>query len=105
MPSYQDASDNVGEARRRVEAGDWRGGLSILLHGRPQPSEGDSYAPQTSPGDSYPYYPYVPPTGPPVYDYAPQPSYTVEPGWYSDPFDGVGSRWWNGQGWTDATAG
>ena len=68
MPSYEEASANVSEARRRVDAGDWRSGLSILLHGRPQPPQDDFYPAQTSPGDDYRYYPYVPPTAPPVYE-------------------------------------
>ncbi|WP_344091450.1 DUF2510 domain-containing protein [Microbacterium deminutum] len=42
-----------------------------------------------------PYYPEVPPP----------PAFVVQPGWYADPFDGVGYRWWNGSGWTQATSG
>lgn len=33
-----------------------------------------------------------PPTGPPA-------------GWYTDPVDGVGYRWWDGSAWTDAVSG
>lgn len=105
MPNYQDASNNVQSARERAEAGDWRSAWSILRHGRPQPPQDDYYPGGVSPGDETPYYPYVPPAGPPVNDYPPQPAFTVPPGWYVDPFDGVGFRWWNGQGWTNATNG
>lgn len=105
MASMNEASDNVTAAREAAERGDLGAAFRILRYGR-QTSVGDdaAYPAQTSPGDE-PYYPYFPPTSPgdSYPDLPPQPTFVVPPGWYPDPFDGVGYRWWNGQGWTSAS--
>lgn len=53
------------------------------------------------------WYPYEPPFG--QQPLPPDPNYPVTPpsppsppaGWYPDPFDGNGKRYWNGSGWTE----
>jgi hypothetical protein len=62
----------------------------------------------SGPDGPEPYWPHKPPfysdpiPQPPP---APAPSFQLQPGWYHDPFDGVGLRWWNGLGWTSLTHG
>ncbi len=122
------AAENVGAAVNLFGKGEFSKALDRLRGRYPDPGPrqqagpGDSYQPQTSPGDwpshprlpypevGYePYYPYYPPVGNAPGDYpAPPPAYqppTVAPGWYSDPVDGKGYRWWNGYGWTEQTYG
>ncbi|GAA1948598.1 hypothetical protein GCM10009776_08270 [Microbacterium deminutum] len=117
MPNMDEASQNILAAREAANSGNLSGAFGILLHGQQgAASPGDGNSAPTSSGDSYPYvgqtssgdpyYPYVPPTTDPYYpEVPPPPAFVVQPGWYADPFDGVGYRWWNGSGWTQATSG
>ena len=131
MPSPNEAARNVHDAVELARAGNL-GKAFRLLRGQTSagddyvPSPGDDYGPSSgddygpSSGDDYPsvevpgyepHYPYVPPigqaatsTGDDVAQYPSSPP-AVPAGWYVDPFDGVGLRWWNGFGWTGTTQG
>lgn len=70
------------------------------------------YPPVPYPDPSYPdvedYYPYVPPVGQQPMTAPPDAPVAVPPpspqaGWYRDPFDNQGFRYWNGLGWTSQT--
>ncbi|MEO7275947.1 MAG: DUF2510 domain-containing protein [Vicinamibacterales bacterium] len=112
------AAENVRRAAEAARTGNL-GHAFDILKGRDNyptatpgtaPAPGDTWHFPVSTGDTNPYYPYVPPAGQqPVPNYpAPPPQYqppAVPAGWYSDPFDGQGLRWWNGFGWTDQTNG
>jgi hypothetical protein len=123
MPDPNEAARNVNAAVEMARRGDLSGAFSLLRKGQMGPSTapGDdpAYPPQrlgtslgdtsagggdagTSPGDSY--WPYYPPTAAPQFP-PPAPPVQLPAGWYPDPFDGIGWRWWNGLGWTTLTQG
>lgn len=102
MPTPNEAAHNIRNAVdiffREGKAGD---ALKILRNGDYPAVEYPGYAP---------YVPDYPPVGqaptatgddhrPPPPPAPPQ----IPPGWYTDPFDGVGYRYWNGFGWTGTT--
>ncbi len=119
MPDPTEAARNVNIAVEMARSGNLSGAFELLRIGRMGPATPpDDYPPfppqqlgtsigdtDTSPGDT-PYWPYYPPTAPAVPDLPPPaPPVQMPAGWYPDPFDGVGLRWWNGLGWTTITQG
>ena len=105
MASFGDSSANVSAAGEAMRRGDFGRGFKILREGLQAVGDDDpGYPGETSVGDG-PYWPYQPPRSEPQLSYPPQNTVAIPPGWYIDPFDGVGHRWWNGQGWTSSTNG
>lgn len=101
------AADNVRKAVEAMRQGHFGVGLDILDGRATSPGDEPWHGPVPVPGYE-PSYPYVPPVGQsPVGDYPPPPPEfqppQQPPGWYADPIDGQGLRWWNGYGWTDQT--
>lgn len=107
--AYPGGGPAKGDGGQYPGGGPARGDDGPYPGGGPAPGDDEGFPQVDYPTDDEigGWYPYNPPFGrtpaPPDPNYPAVPPTPPAPpsGWYPDPFDGKGQRFWNGMGWTE----